>query len=330
MLHVKALYNLIRIHEAEEPGHSHPSWATEDLRALSLDALWERLGRGGVVLDRETMAQYVEECDTPEQLAELILPEEKEAEWLDQHYLLLFELWRRLFPEKQSISLFCDELDHRIALYDAEAPGQEELIQDALANLQEILEENADTGADPQEVFQAVCQYSAHDLELFLFDRISEVLDEENFVYASELLDGFSRFVMDEYGFLFLRIRWLMQSDPKEADLLLAGLLKKELSSALLLEMLRFLSGRGDRALFLDAALKALPLLEDEEELQEVLGYASDYYRRLDQEEKEKEVQKLHLQPASFLPIPKDPRSLALVSLFTESKLAGSGDSRTT
>lgn len=332
MLHVKALYNLLRITEAQEPGQGHPAWAVEDLRELPLEILWDRLRKAGLFLERETLGQYVEECDTPEQLAELLLPDDKEPGWLDQHYLLLFELWRRLFPEKQSLSLFCDELDHRIALYDAGVLEHDETIQDGLANLLEILEENSDAGADPQEVFQAVCQYCAHDLELFLFDRISDILDEENFAYASELLEGFHPFVLDQTGFSFLRIRWLSHIDPRESDVLLAGLLKKELPLPLLLEMLRFLSSSGDRNLFVTASLKAIPLLETEEEMQELLGYAVEYYQRLDQEEAQQAVQTLlseEKDPGSELS-QEDQRRSALMALLTEPKRVGSGDSHTT
>src|SRR3990167_219398 len=209
MLQTKALYNLIRLNAAEDPSVKAEAWALEDLRAVALEDLFLRLQRAGIQVDKTVFLQFADNCDTPEELTDLLLADEAQDDRYDAHYLLVFELWRRLLPEKQSLSIFCDELDHRIALYDQENLESDELVQDALANLQEVLDENADSGAGPADVFDVICDYCAHDLENFIYDYISDLLDGGNELYASELIEGFASYIADPVWFAFLRARLL-------------------------------------------------------------------------------------------------------------------------
>lgn len=119
MLQTKALYNLLRLNAAEDPLIQAESWALEDLRALPLEELFARLNRRGVQLDRSRFLEFANKCDTPEDLTDLLLPDEEDKA-RDPFYLIVFELWRRLLPERPSLSIFCDELDYQIALYDQE------------------------------------------------------------------------------------------------------------------------------------------------------------------------------------------------------------------
>ncbi len=70
-------------------------------------------------------------------------------------------------------------------------------------------------------------------------------------------------------------------------------ILEGDVELLLLLEMIRFLSGNGEQDLFRLAVKKALPLLESQEELMEVAQLTADFYRRLDEDEKETRVQKI-------------------------------------
>lgn len=296
MMQTKALYNLLRLQAAEDPTVEAEAWALEDLRQITPEEIFSRLAARNVHLDKLAFVQFAENCDTPEDLAELLLPDQESEESYDPLYLLVFELWRRLLPEKQSLSIFGDELDHRIALYsqdDQENLESDEEIQDALANLLEVLDENADAGADPQEVFLAVSDYCAHDLESFIVDYIVDILDSENEPYASELIEGFTPYVSEPIWFDFLRARLASFKDIAEANRIIHRILENEPEPTLLMEILNFLAGSGEHELFVAAVKKILPLLKTEEELLEVMEIAADYYGRLDQDAIEQSIQKL-------------------------------------
>lgn len=293
MLKTKALYNLLRLHPDEGDSVQIESWAKEDYRSLDLATLFERLKAYQVILDKDSFIQFADQCDTPEDLADLLLSDDAKDEVKDPFYLIVFELWRKLFPERQSLSIFCDELDYRIAMYDLEAIDSDEPIQDGLANLLEVLEENTDAGADPVEILGAISEYCAHDLESFIYDYIAELLDGENFLYASELIEGFSPYVLDPLWFDFLRARSLSFNDIGDANRAMHKIFENELELDLLMEMIRFLSANGEHDLFKLAVKKALPLLTSQEEVMEIMRQIADYYGRLDEETKEEEVLKM-------------------------------------
>ncbi len=293
MLQTKALYNLLRLNAAEDPTIQADPWALEDLRSIEIPELFSRLEREKIKIEKSSFLQFAKQCDTPEELAELLFPDSSSEKRKDAFYLVVFELWRRLLPEKQSLSIFCDELDHRIALYDEGTLENDELIQDALANLLEVLEENADTGADPQEIFKAISDYCAHDLENFIYDYISDLLDNKNTLYASELIEGYFPYVTESLWFRFLRIRFLASSDIGAANLEMSRLLNEKMGFSLLLEIVRFLVGAGEHELFKKAVQKALPFVKKQEELIEIMQEVAKYYRLLDEDEKEKAIQKM-------------------------------------
>lgn len=322
MLQTKAIYNLMRLNAAEDPTLKPESWAIEDLRKIPQQKLFARLVKAGIQLGEGTFLQYAEQCDTPEELADLLLPEEAEDKQWDSLYLVIFEVWRRLLPNKQSLSIFCDELDFQIALYDQGKLENDEPIQDGLANLLEILDENADAGGNPQDIFKAVSDYCAYDLESFLHDYISDLLDSKNQLYASELVDGFFPYVLDPIWFDFLRARLLSFSDIGEANRIIHGILEKA-DEPLLMEILRFLAVNGEHELFLAATNQILPLLNTEEEFLEVMETAADYYRRLDEDGLEQSIQKLmkkRKNPQEEKLNPKDPDLKTLQSIIMGSK----------
>jgi hypothetical protein len=230
MLQTRALYNLLRLNGERE---------VEDLRPVATDELFSRLQRYGIQIEQAAFTQFAEECQSPEELTELLLPDEGEEE--DAVYLILFELWRRILPEKPSLSIFCDELDHRIALYDQGVEESDELIQEALVNLLEVLDQNVDAGADPQEVFSAISDYCAHDLETFLFDYILDLLDSENCLSASELIEGYSHYIQEPLWFDFLRARLLSFTDEKAAQIAIQRILESNPDEDLMQEIARVL-----------------------------------------------------------------------------------------
>ncbi len=294
-LQTKALYNLLRLNHDQDPSISCESWQIEDLRVLAQEELFARLKNAGLELDVQTLHGFAEECDSPEDLTELLLEEHAEPELHDRLYLLLFELWRRLLPEKQALSIFCDEFDHQISLYDAGLLASDEPIQDALANMIEIFNQNLDAGAEPMEILESVNCHSAHDIMSFLIDYVSELLDNGNELYASELIEHFAPYTQEAAWFDFLRVRLIAFSDPVGANHLLAALLeeKAEMTFDLLIEMLRFLTAFGERPVFMEAAQQTLSHVQAREEFVEMVELTADYFRRRDREDLEQAVLKL-------------------------------------
>ncbi|NNM42948.1 MAG: hypothetical protein HKM07_01220 [Chlamydiae bacterium] len=295
-IQTKALYNLLCSNWKQNPRIAVKPWQVEDYRSIPMEDLWQRLKLLGIDLDEKRFRVYVENCDNPEELVECLWLEDDDLEGQDHAYLTLFELWRRLFPKKQSLSLFCDELDHRIDLYDENVDGAEELVQEALSELEDTLDQNVDHGVTPKDVFATIMTYCAHDLESFLNDFIAEQIDAENDIYASELIDGFIEYVQDEKWFDFLRIRLLFMVDEQKAGMVLRRLLEQlqeEPNLDLLLEIAQFLVHAEDEGLFFQVIKQSIGLIKKEEDFQDLLSIVADYYRCLDKEKEESTIQKI-------------------------------------
>lgn len=276
MEHVKPLYNLLLL-----------NGTGEDFRQLPVETLFSRLHQAKIILDKASFLKFSAECDTPEELAEILLEGEVEEDLYDPLYLVIFELWRRFIPEKQSLSIFGDELDHRISLYNQGLLESDEPIQDALANLLEVLEENTDLGVSPEEIFAAISEFCAHNIEEFLYEYILDLLETGNQLYAEELLEGYLPYCPHSHGLVFLQIRASNEPDRLEE------LLKEKLDLSLLLDILAYLSIHGEPHLFVTAVRKCLPLLELNQDLIDLLEITAEYYHRLDQETLEQKVQRL-------------------------------------
>lgn len=297
-LQTKALYHLLRLNHSLDPSIPCEEWQIEDLRAVSLEDLFHRLNKMDIRVDPARLGSFAEECDSPEELAELLIPDGEDSQLYDRAYLIIFEIWRRLYPQKQSLSIFCDELDHRISLYYAGELESDESLQNALSNLEEILNENVDSRISPTKVFASIGSYCAHDLMSFIVDYISNVLDCKNQIYASELIEDFSPYAPRLIWFDFLRARLMALTDPIEANRMIEAILKQDarLTLDLLLEILRFQLGYGERLIFAQTVKKALARLQTEEEFQQLLELSADYYRRRDREDLEQAVRRILIE----------------------------------
>jgi hypothetical protein len=296
----KALYNLLRMNWLLDPDLQVLPWQVEDYRALPMGALFERLHASQLDLDKVSFIALAEHCDNPEEMTDELLGDARisqEAE--DQVYLLIFELWRRLVTEKPCLSTFCDELDHQIYLYDQGHGEKDEAMQDILANLQVVLDENVDGGGKPLEVFDFVSNNCANDVESFLYDFIAEQIDNQNYSYASELIEGFQKYVKDDKWFEFLKARILSVSDSEGANLAVRQLVKKTVAKPdleFILEMLTFLVQDGEKEAFVKLAKKGTTLLQVEEDFQDMLLIGADFLHNLDQEKEEALVKKILTQ----------------------------------
>jgi DNA-binding XRE family transcriptional regulator len=288
----RALYNLILMNWQEDPSFEVEPWQVEDYRSLATKEIFKRLKALGIPLDEERFKNYAEASDSPEELTDALFIEE-ELDRFDEVYLLVFELWRRLVPEKESLSIFCDQLDHLISLYDQDQLDNEEELNNAITELERILDEHTDKGEDPQGLFQEISLYCAHDLQSFIYDYASDQIDHNNALYASELIDGFAPYITDKRWFEFLEFRLLAAADPDEGEIMLARILedqKHEPDFELLLEIARYLVTQGEMTNFLKVISQARSLIETEQDFQELLAISAEFCRLLDRED---EAQKL-------------------------------------
>lgn len=289
----RALYNSLRIHWLHNPSLTIESWQVEDLRSIPLENLFQKLATQGIRLDRNSFIAYGQNAESPEDLTAILIGDlTLDSTIQDKIYLVIFELWRRLLPEKRSLSIFCDELDYQISLYDSQAETQE-TIQDVLAYLEQLLVENSDQGQKPQAIFKLVGSFCANDVESFIYDFIIDQIEQENYSYASELLESFFPYIQNSLWFEFLQARLSMRSDPVAANELLRKILRKSqnlLDIDFNLEVLSYLVQDGEKDLFTQLAKQTLSLVKTKEDLAEILYLAADYYHCLDDDKQEKEI----------------------------------------
>jgi hypothetical protein len=289
-LQTKALYNLLKFNDSSI---NCDKWQVEDLRKEDTEALFLRLKNFGISIDKRHFTLYAENCDSPEELTECLVVEELPQDKYDPIYLIIFELWRRLFPEKPSMSIFCDELDLRIYLYLNKKLTTDELIQDAVDNLLDILNDNVDSGKDYEKVFESVSKYCAYDLDIFLYDYIADQIDDEHDTYANDLIEGFYHFIKNMIWFDFLRARLLSKTDITITNEILKNIIDSLIENFdidLSLEILNFMTQVGDPDLFVMLAKISVKNLKNEEDFLELMEISTDFYRRLDNEEKATEV----------------------------------------
>lgn len=297
----KALFNLLRIKWLEDPRGDIKAWQVEDLQLLRMEELFSRLKQIGIILNEQGFCLYAEKCESPEELADLIWYDEEDLEGHDKAYLLIFELWRRLLPEKMCLSVFCDALDQIMEMYDNDTLVEEESLQSALSILEDLLDETYDENKeDAQTIFSEVSSYCAHDIERFIFDYICDQIAEKNVTYASELLDAFYDYVTDRRRYDLLRAKLFALSDLEDANHIYRRILE-ELTEEPDLEMTLLIAENlvhhGDVRLFMQAAEMALEQLKTEEDFQNILRMMAEYFRCLDRETEESAIQNLlHLR----------------------------------
>jgi len=292
----RALYTSMRMNWQLDPNSSFEPWQVDDYRNMPLTQLYSRLKLQGIQLDKNSFFAIADQFDTPEDLTEhLLMDMDSDEATRDQVYLLVFELWRRLLPEKPCLSIFCDELDCQINEYDNGELHNPEAFQDALANLQVVLDENTDEGVNPIEAFELISHCCANDLESFLYDFIAEQIDAGNDLYALELLDDYALYIKDVKWFDFLRARLQAASDPIGANQFVHQIIEEteEPDLEFNLEVLNFMVSEGKKEDFIELVKKTTPLLTSEEDFQDLLKICADFYHRLDHEEIEESITNL-------------------------------------
>lgn len=319
----KALYNLIQLkvvqlEEKEIQETQLEPWQIQNHRLFSTEELFRMLHEVSIPFDMGDFEAYAKNYDTPEEMAE-VLTKEMESIDADRTYLIIFEIWRRLFPERQSLTLFCDELDFQIVRYEKEEDYSPEELQDTVAYLQNILDKNVDAGATPEQAFHLIQTCCANDLEGFLYTYIFELVEEDNDSYASELLDGFYRYVANKSWFDYLKIRVEIIKDPEEGYDHLEKLIlwiQEHPDIELCFEILAFLAKGGNHTLFSLLTNTMVNFLKCEEDFQDFSRMCLNHYDYLELKEPAQGIQYLLDERSSktkeMLLSPADPDLLEL------------------
>lgn len=286
----RALYNLARMNWLNTPSLPSESWQVENYKELPQDALFERLAKLHICFDKSGFIAFSEDFSSPEELTDhLTADRELSAKQEDLAYLILFELWRRFLPEQPSVSILCDELDWQIYYYDEDPERYEASCEKALDRLVSLLQENADQGMDPENVFEAITNYFANDLETFLYDFITEKIENEHHYYAGELIDSLEPFVSDKKWFLLLRFRFsggLNSLVGKKTFEQIEDEHFKENDLDFNLELLSILNKTTDYSIFSSLVIKTLPLIKEREDLQDLIELVEEHFEVTSQNEK--------------------------------------------
>lgn len=287
----KAFYNILQFKLAPE---KQLPFILKNYRTYPLDALFSELDSLHVTLDSEGYLSLSTHYETPEELAAAITKEDSPS--AEMIYLIVFELWRRLLPEKQVLSIFCDELDHLIYLYETEELVSIEPLQEMLFFLQNILEENLDAGIEPRDALVYIQNYLAHDIESFLFDYILAEIEGGNLSYARDLNEGFYPYIQETLWYDYLLIRIAIAEDLDEGFEKLERLietLKEEPDLDLQLEILTFLAHTGQHSLFTELTNSTLFQLEVEEDFLELTALCLKHFRYLEIESLAQQIELL-------------------------------------
>lgn len=317
----RALYTALRFNWLDDPTLQLEPWQVENYREMSLPLIFSRLKNIGYHLDKESFDALSENYDSPEDLVDdLFADEEPDPKKEDQLYLLIFELWRRFEKEKPSLSIFCEELDHQIFLYDQGKMKSMEEIQDLLEKLQIILEENSEEGADPESILQMISRGCANDIEGFLQDFIAEQIESGNYSYAQDLLDNFSSFASDQKWFELLKLKLIANTDSMQVPQALEALAEIALDSDDLefnLDVLSEFIYEGDKEIFIQIVSHSITLLKSEEDFKDLISICIEFLRLSDRDIETESLENL-IQKRAHIPdyqsfSPEDPMAQIVI-----------------
>jgi len=290
-LHKKAYYNLLRFDHLEGKKSHSANWQVENLQDLSLEDLFKKINRLGIEINSEAFISLAKNLASPEEMIEKLSQNLKNNKKEDELYLSVFEVWKKLFPEKVSLSVFCDDVDNSFFAYDKNILESDEKVQSLLANLEVLLDENVDEGLDPTDAFEALTKYCACDVGCFLYNYIFEQIDSDNKSYALELLEGFYPYVKKNRWFSILCIE--LCDDPCQINNLINGLIENFRfvpDIDLGLEVLKVMIAKASQNQFLSLVSLLLNQKLEKEHLIELISSSCDFFRMKDKEKEEKSL----------------------------------------
>ncbi len=236
-------------------------WELENHQALTTEELFGRLKQLGISLEQEHFAAFAEPVKSPEELADVVVPDEADDELHDHAYLILFELWRRILPERRPHSIFCNELDELMTDWYAEGEGSNERVQSAVSLLQTILRDADDAGMDPETLFAMIAEGCGNNLAGFLYDfGRSQIEDEGGDPQLAREIVGFYQNIVPDSRWMHLLHAALLEGEGLDEESLslrlkLAAELTEDWSLQAALELISDLIGSG-------ALVTALELIE--------------------------------------------------------------------
>lgn len=145
----------------------------------------------------------------------------------------------------------------------------------------------------------------------------------KTYSYAHDLLDDLDPYLGNNKWFKLLRLRLYEQPQNKTAQKIVGQILEEHLNDQDLdynLELLSILAEIGDPVTFRLIVKRTLPLIKREEDFQDLLAIAIDYFHRLDQDQQELTLktllEKRTSQALDKAIAPQDPDFIALIQLF--------------
>lgn len=296
-LQLKAYYNYLRLKASLDPKSREQlvDWQIEDLELRSNEELFEKLRAHGLFLDEHAFLDLSESCDTPEEMAATLAVEKSEAAG-DQIFLILFELWSRLLPERESLSLFADHLERLMLAYARGEGGARPALQDKFVELEKILDQYVDEGMTKREALIWIQSFVSIELDEFLYSFILDEIESHDLEEASDQLEGVARYFDFDPWFSFLKAMTRIAKEPevgyRHLEQLIDGL-DFGLHIDLGLEMLQFLATTHNPILFGQLLDKVADQLKTEEDFQELAATCIDYLQELGLDKGIEELQKL-------------------------------------
>ncbi len=291
----RALYNLLQMNLKQDPSITVKTWQIKQYRTLTEKALFSALKKNKISLDKLTFLSYVEKSGSPEELTDRLfngggLFKKQEL------FLYVFELWRRYAPQKQTLSIFSDQMDHLIEEYEEGVMENEEKLEESLLRLQQTLDNHVDEGGFVRGALSLISPYFCHDLEAFIYEYVAYQIDQENDLYASEMLEGLYPYVRMPEWLDFLRIRLVYRVDEIEAKNMitrLLGCLQEHTDLPLIFELLYFLKTiRADENYFIGLKI-AIDHAKTPLEIKNIGFLIASYFNQKKEFNKERQIMEL-------------------------------------
>jgi hypothetical protein len=287
----RGFYNYLKRHpEARE---DDGDFRLHDYCSMSVGELIEGLGVLGVELPKDGFKVASEDFDSPEEMIESLDTSAMSEHQREKTYLHFFELWKRENADRPSISIFFDDLDAVIEDYHKDPSGDEERMMIALIDLQLILESLTERVKRDEAIFRTLMHYSSHDLEATIYNFIFDLLQRQEFIKASEFIDGFTPFMKDKRWFQFLRIKALDNPESSEVEHYIEELMQslaKKRDFYLTLALLNYFNEASLLDLFIELYEKALDTAKTHEEYRELQDLLFTYFTLNDDEKRAHEV----------------------------------------
>lgn len=245
-------------------------WQIEDYKKLSIDQLLQRLVKENIHVTESSLKEYMQNAESPEDLTDILCPEDEGTESFEKSYLVIFELWKRLMPKKETLSIFCDKLDHLIQAYDEGSQVADELVK-ALNDLMKIFEDLCAGGLSQKEAYDLFSSYLAQDLETFIYDFLCDLIEAGEKTLAFDLIFGFYDFLHDKPALDLLKTTINLIENPEDSEGVFLNTIEKIFEKKrhnLILDAIYFTHDNGFISLSKQIALELLTKVKGDEKLE--------------------------------------------------------------